>query len=197
MGSDFSPAIWEIFRRLAEQLATSLFDNKSLCTKHCHRLDQLQWSKRLGKGKREDFVSAQACHIRKGVLNENGHPVNTPHHLFVDDDIYAKIFDVERIEQCVAAGIESIFILLGESDTNIRQDPILWDKLYEMVIHYTNKVLGFVVNTRKLTIETLSDFVGNVSKLMTTTWGKHRKSFTIKEAETLTGLLGHISNTAP
>ncbi len=197
MGSDFSPAVWEICRRLAEQLATSLFNDSSLRTKHRHRLDLLQWSKRLGKGKRDDFVPAQACRIHKGVLEKNGHPVNTPHHLFVDDDIYAEIFDVERIERCVAAGIESIFILLGDSDTSVRQDPIAWDKLYEMIIHYINKVLGFIVNTRKMTIETPSDFIRNVSKLMTTTWGKHRKSFTIKEAETLTGLLGHISNTAP
>ena len=197
MGSDFSPAVWEICRRLAEQLATSLFDDESLRTKHRQRLDQLQWSKRLGKGKKDDFVPAHACRSHKGVLNENGRPVNTPHHLFVDDDIYAEIFDVKRIEQCVAAGIESIFVLLGESDTNVRQDPIAWDKLYEMVIHYTNKVLGFIVNTRAMTIETPSEFIRNVSKLMTTTWGKHRKSFTIKEAETLTGLLGHISNTAP
>ena len=34
MGSDFSPAVWEVCRRLAEQLATSLFADDSLVPKH-------------------------------------------------------------------------------------------------------------------------------------------------------------------
>lgn len=117
--------------------------------------------------------------------------------------MYAEVFDSERIEQAIAAGIEAVFIVLGEPDIKRRQDPISWDKLFEMTIHYLNKILGVNINTRKLTVETPKEFVSKVVKLLDTVWrpsesGKGaRKSFMIKEAETLVGMLGHISNTAP
>ncbi|KAL7523311.1 hypothetical protein ACHAXR_000887, partial [Thalassiosira sp. AJA248-18] len=197
MGSDFSPASWEGCRRLAEQLATSLFDDKSLVKKHRKHLDELQWSKKLGKANPNEFVPAQACPKYNGVLNNEGKPENTPHNLFVDDDIYAEVFDVERIEQCIAAGIEAIFILLGDSAIDVRQDAISWDKLYEMIIHFINKILGYIINTRKMTIGVPSEYILKVANLMTTTWGKQRRSFIVKEAEMLVGQLAHISNCAP
>ena len=124
MGSDFSPAVWEICRCLAEQLATSLFADDSLVSKHRIYLDQLQWSKKLGKIKPNEIIPAQTCSKYKGVLDIQGKPEMTPHHLFVDDDIYAEVFDVKRVERCAAAGIESLFILLGKSAVNVRQDPV-------------------------------------------------------------------------
>ena len=41
-GSDFSPQNWEVMRRMAEQLATNLFNDKSLCTKHRVYLNELK-----------------------------------------------------------------------------------------------------------------------------------------------------------
>ncbi len=151
-GSDFSPQTWDLPRRIAEQLGTQLFHNKSLVAKHRSRLDQLKWSKKLGKGKASDFVPAHADERFKGVLDEvTGELTPTPHHLFVDDDLYAELFDKARVEQTVAAGIGAIFMILGESDLARRQDPISWDKLLEMVIHYKNIALGQLVNTRDMT----------------------------------------------
>ena len=199
-GSDFSPQTWEIPRRIAEQLATQLFHDKSLVAKHRSRLDQLKWSKQLGKGKASDFVPAHANERFKGVLDEKtGELTPTPHHLFVDDDLYAELFDKARVEQTVAAGIEAIFMILGESDLARRQDPISWDKLLEMVIHYKNVALGQLVNTRDMTVETPPEFIAKVVKLLNTTWRggtNGRKSFKLKEAEILAGLLIHVSNTA-
>jgi hypothetical protein len=45
----------------------------------------------------------------------------------VDDDVYVEIFDINRIEQAAAASIEAIFILLGHSQLERRQDPISFD----------------------------------------------------------------------
>ena len=61
MGSDFSPAVWEICRRFSEQLSTSLFDDKSLVAKHRDRLDKIWWSKHLGKAKPGETVQAVSC----------------------------------------------------------------------------------------------------------------------------------------
>ena len=73
--------------------------------------------------------------------------------MFADDDIYAEVHNVERIKQSCAAGIESIMIILGESDLEKRQDPISWEKLSEMVIHLKNKGLGNYIDTRMITIQ--------------------------------------------
>ena len=62
--------------------------------------------------------------------------------MFVDDDIYAEVYDVEQIERTCAAGIEAIFIILGESNLRERQDLISWDKLFEMVIHFKKQSPG-------------------------------------------------------
>ena len=163
MGSDFSPQTWEVPRRMAEQIAEKLFNDKSLVEKHRKYLDQLNWSKKLGKG--TNFVPAHANDVHKGVMGEDGMPVNTPHHFFVDDDVYAEVYDVGRIEQTIAAGIEALFLLLGESDLAKRQDPVSWDKLIEMMIHFRNKILGFIINTRRMTIMTPHDYVQKVVKL--------------------------------
>ena len=128
-----------------------------LINKHKKHLDKLQWGKRLGK--RTEFAQAHASEIYKGVKSKNGTPENTPHHLFVDEDVYAEVFDKPRVLQAAAAGIESVFTLLGESELSHRLDPIAWDKFLEMVINYTNKILGLMIDTRKMTVSTPPEFV--------------------------------------
>ena len=59
------------------------------------------------------FLVAVADSINTGILNAQCLPVLTPHHIFVDDDIYLDVFDTVHIEQAISASIEAIFILLG------------------------------------------------------------------------------------
>ena len=98
------------------------------------------------------FVEAKACTQRRGVLDAKGNPVPTPQSMFVDDSIYAKIYEKtrERIEQNVAAGIKAIFILFGRSDLPKRQYSISFKKMEEMMVSYFNKILGKLINTRLL-----------------------------------------------
>ena len=142
------------------------------------------------------MTRAHANETYQGVLGKDGVPVNTPHHFFVDDDVYGEVFDVNRNEQTIAAGIEALFLLLGESDLFRRQDPISWDKLLEMIIHFRNIILSLIINTRRMTIMPPPEYVHKVVKLMENKWNKGRLSFEIKEAETLAGQLAHIANTA-
>lgn len=192
-GSDFSPSTWEVPRRIIEQMSESLFSDNSLVSKHRDKLDQLVWSKQLGKSK--TFVNAHPSATHKGVLDAEGKPVNTPHSMFVDDDLYADVFDVDRMERAIAAGVESIYILLGVSNLVVRQDPISWDKFLDMIIHYRTKILGLTIDTRLMTVGISPDYLEKVNKLLNTTW-KNRKSFKVKEAEMLVGQLVHISGLA-
>lgn len=133
-GSDFSPASWEVLRRIIEALAEALFDDKTLRAKHKDRLDKLIWQQSLGST-RAKLTPAKADSINKGVLDSTRKPVSTPHDMFVDDDLYAEVNAKERVEQACAASIEAMFITLGKSDLSVRQDPVSWDKFTEMTIN--------------------------------------------------------------
>ncbi|KAL7531340.1 hypothetical protein ACHAWF_007337, partial [Thalassiosira exigua] len=194
-GADFSPSTWEPVRRAIEQLATKLFEDKSLVAKHRKHLDQLKWSKRLDK--KLPIVPAHETSRYPRVIDEDGNVENTPHHLFVDDDIYAEVYDRSRIEQATAAGIEAVFILLGEPAIELRQDSISWEKLFEMIINSRNIILGQDVDTNAMTIGPPHDYVQQVVQLIKKTWHKGRLGFLVSEAETLAGQLGHIATTVP
>ena len=196
-GTDFSPQNWEPMRRLVEVLSEKLFKDTSLRAKHRKYLDRLKWDATIGTAN-TPFVPAKSCTQRTGVLDKAGHPVPTPQRLFVDDSVYAEIWERTRIriEQTIAAGIESIFILLGHSDLDKRQDPISFDKMEEMIISYMNKVLGQIIDTRKLDVGVPSEYIAKVLRAMKP-FHSERKSFTIKEMETITGMLIFIAGSAP
>ena len=150
----------------------------------------------VGKRQKHAFTPAVKDARNPGVIT-NGTIAPTPHHYYVDDGVYAELMDRARIEQAMAASIEAIFILLGRSDLLRRQDPVSFDKLIEMLVSYRNRILGHIIDTRRLTVGIPDDFLRSVITLLDTTWGDHRRRFTVIEAEELTGKLNHIAITAP
>ena len=195
-GSDFSPSNWEGPRRVIEQLAEALFEDTSLREKHRHYLDKLKWNPALGTAT-QPFTPATADSTHTGVRKRDGTDKNTPQDMFVDDVVLAEVHLVPRVEQAVAASIESIFTVLGESCPEARQDPISWDKLFDMIIDFCNKILGVMINTRTMTVRVPIDYVQSTVTLMDTHWHHKRKTVTISEIEELTGRLGHIAQTSP
>ena len=143
-------------------------------------------------------MPAKPCSQRRGVLDPNGKPTPTPQRLFVDDSVYADVYNPDRvrIEQTIAAGIEAIFILLGQSDLAKRQDPISFDKMEEMLVSYLNKILGLLVDTRRLDVGVPPDYVRKTLILLRP-FHEHRKQFTVKEMERVTGMLVFIASSAP
>jgi len=196
-GTDFLPQNWEPVRRLVEILAEKLFQDNTLRNKHRQYLDRLQWEPSLGKSN-SPFVPAKACTQRTGVLDSDGNPVPTPQQLFVDYSVYANVYEVDRarIEQTVAVGIEAIFILLGQSDLTKRQDPIYFDKMEAMIVSHLNKVLGKLIHTRRLDVSIPQAYVDKTIRLLQPFHHK-QKLFTVKEIETITGMLIFIASTAP
>ena len=195
-GTDFSPQNWEPLRRILERLAQSLFHDDTLRDKHRKYLDLLVFDQALGKGSQQ-FARAVPDQLNPGVLDSQGYPVPTPHDYYVDDGVYTEVFDFERIERAIAASIDAIFILLGESDLKYRQDAVSFDKMAEMMVSYFNRVLGHMINTRSLDVGVPQSFIDDVITLLDTTWGEHRRRFQVREAEELTGKLLHIAITAP
>lgn len=195
-GTDFSPQQWEPVRQILELLAERLFEDKSLVSKHKKYLDQMVFDKKLGRYNKQRFVRAQQDAKNPGV-RIGGVDKATPHMFYVDDDVYSEVFDRERIMQAAAASIEAIFILLGDSDLDRRQDPISFDKMIEMSVSFLNKVLGHIINTREMTVGVPDAFLAQTLESLRTTWGPHRREFTVLEAAELAGKLNHIAITAP
>ena len=100
------------------------------------------------------------------------------------------------MEQTVAAGIESIFILLGVSDLLKRQDPISFDKMEAMMLSHFNKILEKLLNTRRLDVGVPESYIHDTTSLLLP-FHKQRKPFTVKEMEKVTGMLVFIASTAP
>ena len=195
-GTDFSPQNWEPLRQILEILAERLFDDDSLRVKHKQYINQLVYDQSLGKPQSRPFMKAVRDALNPGVASGEAAPP-TPHFYYVDDGVYVELFDRERIERAMAASIEAIFILLGDSDLLRRQDPVSFDKLIEMLVSHFNKILGHDIDTRRLTTGVPPAFVTEVLSMLDTTWGNQRKAFTVAEAEELTGKLQHIALTAP
>jgi hypothetical protein len=196
-GADFCPANWETVRQVLEQLATALFHDNTLRDKHCKYLKCLCWDRSLGKADISSFVQAVRDPNLPPPRTSLGSLTPTPHSVYVDDGIYIDFFDVSRIERAAAASIEAIFILLGPSALVRRQDPISFDKMEEMVIVPVNRILGHVIDTHRLSVDTPADFLDPLRMKLSTTWGPHCRSFTVLEADTLAGQLAHASFTAP
>lgn len=200
-GTDFSPQNWEPLRQILEILAERLFDDDSLLVKHKKYLDQLVFDRSLtsrpAKRRKLTFTRAVADAINTGVLDEDGQMGPTPHGYYVDDGVYAEIFKMLRIKKAVAASIEAIFVLLGDSALKYRQDPVSFDKVIEMIVSHVNRILGHNIETRKLTVGVPEEFVATVLRSLRTTWGEHRKSFTANQTSELCGQLNHIAITAP
>ena len=166
-GTDFSPQNWEPVRRIIEILTGKLFSDNTLRHKHRKYLDQLRWDRSLNGGD-ATYTIAKPCQQRRGVLDDKGELVPTPQRMFVDDSVYADIYnkDKARIEQAIAAGIEAIFILLGRSDLSKRQDPVSFDKMVEMMVSHLNKVLGQIIDTRQMNIGVPQSYIAQILMLL-------------------------------
>ena len=196
-GADFSPANSEAVRRVQSALAERLFYDTSLVSKHRDVLDKIQWCRSLHNRTKPRFTRAHRDALNQGVIDASGNPAPTPHGVYVDDDIYLDVADTHRFEQAIASSIEAVFVLLGEPNPTLRQDPISWDKLHGLFVAPTNMILGLVLDLRRLTVSIPTEFTRATVVLLQTTWGPHRRSFQVKEAETLTGKLNHIAFGAP
>jgi hypothetical protein len=119
-----------------------------------------------------------------------------PASIYVDDALMFALF-CRHMEMVLAAMIESIFAVMGEADTPLCQCPLALDKWLELVVCPVQTMIGLVINTNKLLVAIPQHYVAEVRELLDTTWHVGCKSFTVNEAQKLTGKLGHLAEGAP
>jgi hypothetical protein len=56
--------------------------------------------------------------------------------------------------------------------------------------------MGIVIDTNRMTVSVPNDYIQSVRLLINSTWHTHRQQFTVKEAQELTGKLGHLAKDA-
>jgi hypothetical protein len=143
---------WEAIRHAQSALAERLIFNTSLVLKHCAVLNKIKWCCSLGGKKKPRFTRAFGDVLNQGILDTHGNPVPMPHGVYVDEDIYLDVADKCCFEQAISASIEAIFLLLGESNMALCQDPISWDKLHELLVAPVNHILGLVLDLCHMTV---------------------------------------------
>eukprot|EP00957_Ditylum_brightwellii_P163707 12463934-Ditylum_brightwellii.AAC.1 len=100
-GSNISPVKWKPIRRDREPLAQRLFSDTSLVSKYKDYIDRVQFCQSLS----DSVVFAQALpdSIHKGTIQTDGATVNTPHNMYVNDNLITEI--PGRMKQAMAASI--------------------------------------------------------------------------------------------
>jgi hypothetical protein len=68
-----------------------------------------------------------------------------------------------------------------------------WEKLQVAPIQ---TMLGLVIDTNRMTVSVPDDYIQSVCLLIDSIWHTHRQRFTVKEAQELTGKLGHLAEGA-
>ena len=138
------------------------------------------------------YVQASPDTTHQGVFNSINQPLNTPHNTFVDDNHMADV--VPRIRLAQAASIEGLFSILGTPSPHLRRTVLSEDKYYEQKCGPEKIQLGYLVNTRKMTVgfteKRLLDLHSQLS-----IWAHKRKSYSIKEAAKLAGNIEFIAST--
>ena len=139
---------------------------------------------------KEPFVQATPDSKNKGVIVD-GVRLPTQNAMFVDDNLMADIW--ENLRPALAASAEALFILLGFPEEEIRKSPLSMDKYYESLCSYSRKQLGYLINTRELTVAITEEKRQEILEILLTEWHSKRKSFTLREAASFLGLITFLA----
>ncbi len=85
---------------------------------------------------------------------------------------------------------------LGDTNLFQWQDPVSFDKLEDMTVSFSSRILGQIVNTWRMDVETPPKFIADTIRLLLKSFSPHRKVFRLQDIKSLTGKLGHIASTA-
>ena len=194
-GSTASASSWEPFRRAIQALSMVFANRPELVKKHKAFLDMIRWEPVDGTLFSVNITPAISCALNKGILDDQCNRAVLPARIYVDDALMLAI-DRAQMELTLSALIEAIFVVMGKPDTQVRQCPLAMDKWLDLTIGPRQVMLGLIVDTTTMTVSLPEAYISEVLDLLNSTWHPSRRSFTVQEAQTLTGKLGHIAEGA-
>ncbi len=139
-----------------------------------------------------DLARVMSCSINTGVLDNQGNRVPLPARIYVHNALTLAI-SKENMEQVLAALIEAIFVVMGIPDTSVCQCSLAMDKREKLHTTPIQTMLGLLIDTNRMIVSVPDDYIKGVCLLIESIWHTHRQRFTVKEAQELTGKLGHLA----
>jgi hypothetical protein len=142
-----------------------------------------------------DLARAIPCLINTGVLDNQGNKVPLPARIYVDDALTLAT-SKENMEQVLAALIKAIFVIMGAPNTSVHQCSLAMDKWEKLHVTPIQTMLGLIINTNRMSVSVPDNYIQSVCLLIDSSWHTHCQQFTVKEAQELTGKLGHLAEGA-
>lgn len=192
-GSVAAASSWEPFRVAIAAIATSLFFQEELVQTHEALLRMIKWSDVAPSD--TQYVPARKCSKIRGVFDDDGKRLPSPHHIYVDDNLMA---DTRGwIPHTLAAAAEAVYKIMGRPCLRLRPCAIAIDKWQELVISHRQVLLGIMWDTREMTVSTTAKYRQEVLDLVKTRWSWRTvgQTFNVSEMEKLVGKLGRIAQT--
>ncbi len=164
-------------------------DRPDLVITHKYYLNMISWAEHDPTAK---ITPAFPCSMNKGTLEAHCNKIKLPARIYINDALMLAL-SRGHMEQVLAALIEAIFAIMGKPDKIVCQCPLAMDKWLELVLAPKQRMLGLKIDTNNLIVGIPPDYIAEVLNLISTTWHSHRRCFTIREAQKLTGKLGHLA----
>ncbi len=142
-----------------------------------------------------DLTKAVPCSINTGILNDQGTKVPLPARIYIDDALTLAT-SKETMEQVLASLIEVILVVMGAPDTSVCQCSLAMDKWGKLQVAPIQTMLGLVIDTNRMTVSVPNNHIQSVRLLIDSIWHTHCQRFKVKEAQELTGKLGHLAKCA-
>jgi hypothetical protein len=139
------------------------------------------------------FAKARPDRFNPGVeLPTDGSVVPTEYNMHVDDNLYAAA-GVDRMKWAMRCSIAGLQAILGDNDPAHRPCQPDLDKFLSHPVSFERRQLGYVTNTRTMTVTIPEDKRTSFLALLRT-WGSgsRRSSFTLREAAELLGVFIYL-----
>lgn len=188
-GSTVSASTWDPLRRAVTVLGEDNFRDSSLVEKHAELLEAIKWEDPPREG--QNFARAVACTKNPGVIDPvTGVARPSEMNVYVDDNMLAAVRRL--MAQTLAAAAEGTFEVCGFPDLTHRQSALQIEKLENLTIAHAMVLLGFLFNTRTMTVGIPPAFRADLLQLLRSKWHAGRVMFTVRELEELVGKLGRV-----
>ncbi len=192
-GSNTSASSWEPFRRVIQSIIPVYSQHRDLVEKHKDLLDLLKWDDR--NTHQHKLVQVFGCKINQGIQNRLGEIKPLTTNIYVDDILGALAFK-EYVIRLLAAIIKATFVVCGTPNVAVRQCPLSLEKWHKLIVGPRQIVLGLVVDTTKMTVGIMPEYLQQVRDLLSN-WDSNKRFFNVGDMQKLVGKLARLGKGAP
>lgn len=195
-GDSSSPPSYEPFARARMALATHFSGGPQSIPEFPEYLNAVEFAPKASLG--TVFARARPDKFNPGVpIPADGSFPPVSYNMHVDDNLYAAVGE-PWMRWAMRCSIASLNVVMGAEHLNddarvptpeVRPKPCDFEKFTREIVSHRRRQLGCVIDTRSLMVEIPDDKRAEMLHELRTTWGPHRRSFTLVEAAKLLGTL--------